>query len=90
MVVQVDADAVCHAEWLVTGEDGCAGVAFFLSGVPVGCVALKLQVELSFLHFGFLQTEKVGIQQSECLAESFTLAGSQAVYVPRNEFHYSK
>ena len=87
MVVLVDTDAIGHAERLVLGEDGRARIAFLLGIVPIGLIALELQVQLTGLHLCFLQTEEVCIQLAEDIAEALALASPQSVDVPRNQFH---
>jgi hypothetical protein len=37
-----------------------------------------------------LQTEEVGIQTLEYIAEALALASPQSVYVPGNKFHIAK
>lgn len=76
VVVLLLADAVADAEWCVAGVDGSAGVAFLLGVVPVGLIAGEGEVELSGLHLGFLQAEKVGIEGGEDIGEAFGDAGS--------------
>ena len=87
VVVLVDADAVGHVDGLLTGEDGCSGIAFLVGGVPVTLVAFKLEVELSGLHLRLLQAEEVGVELAEDVAEAFALTGAEAVDVPRYQFH---
>ena len=87
VVVLVDADAVADAQRLMAREDGRAAVALLVGVVPIGTVALEVEVELPLLHLGFLQTEEVGIQLFEHIAEAFAHAGSQAVDIPGNEVH---
>ena len=50
--------------------DGGRGV------VPVGGVAVKLQVQLAFLHLGLLQAEKVGVEPSESFDEALVFTGA--------------
>jgi hypothetical protein len=42
---------------------------------------------LSRLHLGFLQAEKVGIKLLKNIAETLVATRTNAVDVPRNEFH---
>ena len=86
-VVVGNADAVCRRQRFVAGIDGSAGVAFLLGIVPVGAVAVKLQVELTSLHLCFLQTEKIGVESVERLLKAFANAGAKPVDVPRYKFH---
>ena len=83
MVVLVNTDAISDVLGLMAGEDGCSAIAFFLRIIPITLVAFKLKVELSFLHLCFLQTEEVGIQLTEGIAEALALTGTKTVNVPR-------
>ena len=87
VVVQVDADAIHHVQWSMACKNGCARVAFLLGIVPVRLVAFKLQVKLAFLHLRLLQTEEVGVQFPENIAEALALASPQSVHVPTNQLH---
>ena len=87
MVVLVDAKPVGYAQRLVLGEDCSARIAFFVGIVPVGCVAGEGDVELAFLHLGFLQAEEVGIKRGEIVAKVLSYASAQSVDIPRDEFH---
>ena len=87
MVVLVDANAVAHAQGLMARVDGCSRIAFLLGIVPIRLVTWELQVELPFLHLRLLQTEEVGIERLELLAEPFALASAQAIDIPRNKPH---
>lgn len=78
----LQAEAVCDIERGMAAEDCRTGISFFLRIVPVGAVALKLQIELTFLHFCFLQAKEVRIQGGERLFKSFFTTGSQAVDIP--------
>ena len=89
MVVLIDADAISHIQRLVAAVDGRARVALLIGIVPVGAVTVKFQVQLSSLHLGFLQAEEVGIEFLKDVAEALAHHGPQAVYVPRDEFHFS-
>jgi hypothetical protein len=42
---------------------------------------------LSLLHLGFLQTEEIGIELTENIAETLTLARTQTIYIPTNKLH---
>ena len=90
VVVLVDADAISHAERLVTGKDGSTRIALLVGIVPIRLIALKGQIELSFLHLRLLETEEIGIQLTENLTESLTLASAKPVYIPTDKFHMLK
>ena len=87
MVVGIDADAVSDVQRLVARIDGSAGITFLVGIVPERLVPLKLKVELPGLHLGLLQTEEVGIQLTEDVAESFSFTGPQAIHVPGDKLH---
>ena len=74
MVVQVDADAIIDAEWLVLVLDGRTRVAFLIGIVPERLITLKREIELSSLHLRLLKTEEVGIKLTEYLTEALGLA----------------
>ena len=48
----------------------------------VGYFTIKLQVQLSCLHFRFLQTEEIGIQTFECFSKAFIATSTDAIYIP--------
>jgi hypothetical protein len=81
------AHAITYAQRLVLGINGCTGVSFFLSVVPITLVALKLKVELSLLHLCFLQAEEVGIEFLKLVLEVLAHASAQAIYIPRYKLH---
>ena len=61
-VVVGDADAIADRKGSVASENRSARVAFLFGVVPVGGVAVESDVELSFLEFGLLETEKIGVK----------------------------
>ena len=87
VVVFVDTNAVGDVEWMVAGENRCAGVSLFIGVVPVTLVTVILKVELTFLHLRLLQAEEIGIQLPEGLAESLAFASTQTIDIPTDEFH---
>jgi hypothetical protein len=87
VVVQVDADAIADAEWLVLREDGRTRVAFLFGIVPERLVALERKIELPCLHLRLLKTEEIGIELTEYLTEALTLAGPQSIHIPTDKFH---
>ena len=62
MVVLFYADSAGHGQGFLFGKYGCSAVPFFLSIIPVLLITRQIQVNLSLLQFGFLQTEDIGIQ----------------------------
>ena len=90
VVVLIDANTISHTERLVTGKDGSTGITLLIGIVPIRLIALEGQIELSFLHLRLLKTEEVGIQLTENLTESFTLASAKPIYIPTDKFHTLK
>ena len=76
-----------NRQWFVLCKNGCAGITFFHSAVPVLFIARQVQGNLVRLQFCFLQAEKVCIFSIEKIHKAFAHTGAQAVYVPRNKFH---
>ena len=87
MVVGIYADAVSDVQWLMTGIDGSAGIAFLVGIVSERLVAIELKVELTSLHLRLLQTEEISIQLTEDVTEPLSFTGPQAIHIPRNELH---
>ena len=87
VIVQVDTDAIGHAEGLMTREDSGTRVTLLLGIVPITLVTLELQVELSGLHLRLLQTEEIGIQLTEHLTEALALTGTQTIHIPTDKLH---
>ena len=83
----IDADAVSDVQRLVARIDGSAGIPFLVGIVPKRLITLELQVELPGLHLRLLQTEEVGIQLTEDVAEPLALTGPQAIHIPTDKFH---
>ena len=87
MVMLLDADAIGHAHRFVPAVDGRARVPLLLGIVPIGAVTVKLQVQLSLLHLGLLQAEEIGVQFLEDVGKALAGHCTQAVHIPRDEFH---
>ena len=87
MVVLINPYAIGHAQWVVLGKDSRTTVAFLIGIVPIALIALKGQVELTSLHFCFLQTEEVSIQLTESVAKPLSFTRPQAVHIPTYQFH---
>ena len=87
LVVVFDVDAAGDAQRLVACIDSRARIPFFLGIVPVGGVAVKWQIQLAFLHFGFLQAEEVGVEPVEGFDEALVFTGAEPVHIPRDKFH---
>ena len=86
MVVLVNTYSIGHLQGLLLGIDGCSRISFFVSIIPKRLIARKLQIQLTRLHLGLLQTEEVGIHLLEYLTESLPLTCSQSVHIPRYKF----
>ena len=82
VVMLVNSYAVCDIQWLVSCEDSRTRISLLLGIVPVGLISLKFEVELSRLHLGFLQTEEVGVELLEHIAESLAGASPDSVNIP--------
>ena len=59
--------AVTDGQGLDAGEDGRAAVALAVGVVPILFVARKVDVDLAFLEFRFLQAEQVGVEVVKCI-----------------------
>src|SRR5439155_1657774 len=91
IVVLADADAVGHVQRAGLGEDGSAGVALFLRGVPVSGIGDRPELlDVIGTGFGFLQAENVGFLGVEVIEEIFPQHGAQAVDVPGNQLHNAR
>ena len=62
-------------------------ISFFLGIVPIGPIAWEFDIELTLLHLGLLQAEEIGIERLKHFLEVFAHYGTQAVYIPTDEFH---
>lgn len=82
VVVLLDTNAEVYAEGFYARKNGCATIALFLSIVPVTFVTRKRYVELSGLHLRLLKAENIGIQTGENVAETLSVAGTEAVNIP--------
>ena len=82
VVVLVDTYTICHAQRIMACIYSRTRVAFLVGIVPIRCIALKFEVELSSLHLCLLQAEKVSVELFEYVAEPFSYASSQSVYIP--------
>jgi len=88
LVVFDDADVGLDGEGAVFDEDGGAGVAALLGGVPKGLVVRGPELlDVVGGALGFLQAEDVRALGIEELKEVFLEDGAEAVDVPGNYFH---
>ena len=87
VVMLLNAQAVSHAQGADAREDSRAGIAFLFGIVPITFVALKFEVDLSFLQLRFLQAKAVSVELSKDFFKTFLAASSEAVDVPRYKFH---
>ena len=86
VVMFLNAETIGDVQRFLFAEDRRAGITFLFSRVPIRMPAGELHVQLTGLHFGFLQTEEVGVKPSENFAETFLVTGAQPIDVPRDEF----
>ena len=87
VVELLHADAAADGQGLVLREDRRAGIALFLRRVPELLVAGQVQRELTRLHFGLLQAEKVGVKAMELIQKALLHAGAKPVDVPGKKAH---
>lgn len=87
MVVKIDANTVFNIQRLVLGKYRCTRITFLIGIIPVTIVAIKREIELTFLHLRFLKAEEIGVEFLENIFEALCYAGAKSVYVPRNKFH---
>ena len=87
VVVFVYTYSIGYAQRLMLSKYSRATIAFFIGIVPITLVAIKLQVKLSCLHLGFLQTEKISIQITEYITKPLSLTSPEAINVPTYKFH---
>src|SRR5213075_217768 len=72
-------------------EDGRAGVALFLRGVPIGGVGGWPELlDVVRTCLGFLQAENVRLLGVEVIEKILTQHGAQTVHVPGNQFHHAR
>ena len=86
-VVLGNAEAVTDRQGRMTRIDGRAGVAFLFGVIPVGLIAEEFHIYLTFLQFGLLQADKVGIEAAEDVGKALAGHGPQAVHIPGDKFH---
>ena len=68
-------------------EYSCAGISFFLGTVPIDMIAGQRHSSLSRLHFCFLQSQNIRILFFHKIRKTLLHTGSQAIYIPRYQFH---
>ena len=86
MVVLVNPYDVGHAYWVMLCKDSSTRITFFLGIVPIRFIAVKLQVQLSCLHFCLLQAKKVCSQRLKGFGKPFAYTRPKAIYVPADKF----
>ena len=87
MLGHADPQAYVHGRF--PAEDGGTAVALFLRRVPVLMRAESGIIRLSGLHLRLLNAEKIGICRTKKRFKPLPHAGTDAVYIPRYEFHAS-
>ena len=68
-------------------KNNCTSIPSFLGLAPIAPIAREFDIELTLLHLGLLQAEEIGIERLKHFLEVFAHYGTQAVYIPTNEFH---
>ena len=89
MVVLVNSQTVSYVQGLVLGKDGSAGISFLLSIIPVGSIAFKREIKLSFQQLRLKQADKISIKMGKYVSETILAAGTQPVYVPGYKFNHT-
>ena len=78
----LNSKTVADAKRFFFGEYRSAGVAFLFGIAPVLMVAVKLQHELTLLHFSLLKAENICVQLIKNVHKALVHTGSYAVDVP--------
>ena len=78
----LNSETVAYAERLVLGEYCSTRIALFQGIAPILTVAVKLQNELTLLHFSLLKTENICVQLIKNVHKALVHTGSYAVDVP--------
>ena len=80
--------SVCYGQRLSFCKNSSSGISPSVGIIPVLMITRKFQLYLSFLTFGFLQTENICIQFMKAIFKTLCNAGSDPIYIPRNKFHF--
>ncbi|EJW96403.1 hypothetical protein EVA_15489 [gut metagenome] len=80
-------DVIRDVDGLSFGENGRAGIALLLSGIPVLSVIAQVNVSLVRLHLCLLQAAAVRRLCGQKVQKSLLYASTQAVHVPGNQLH---
>ena len=84
----LDADALRYRQRRLPAPAGRTGVALLLGGIGIFGVALGRKIGLPRLHLRLLYRKDVGIQCGKAGRKVVGQAGTQAVYIPADEFHF--
>lgn len=88
-IVFLHTDPICHGNGLLPGKYSSAGISLFPRIIPVLVISGKVQFDLSLLQLALLDAEHIRIHSLEEIQEPLSHAGSEPIYIPRNQFrHY--
>lgn len=89
LIVRGDADAVENIHRLMPREHRGAAVTFLHGGVPEGRIAVGPghMLHIPRVAFGFLEANNIGPVDAEMIEKALLQHGTQAVHIPRDEFH---
>ena len=87
LIVFLDPYPVSHRQRLPPGKNSRAGIPLFHRVIPVLAVARQFQGNLAFLQLALLDTENIRIRFLKKIHKPFAHTGSQAVNIPRYQFH---
>ena len=83
MVVTLDSDLVLLSERLKPGERRSTRVSFFLRIAIIRCVAVKIEIKLTFLQFYLLKTENISGHRFKNVGKAFPYDSPEAINIPR-------
>ena len=82
----------CDIHWLLPGEDGCAGIALLLGGIPETLEAIR-PIDLRHLvsiRLGLLQADHVRSASGHEIKKAAPQHCSNTIHIPGNQFHAGK
>ena len=83
VVVQLTAHAVLNGKRLLFGENRRTGIALLFRRIKEFQITRRGNLRLPGLHFGFLQTEEIGVLLRKIITEALRQAGAQTVDVSK-------
>ena len=82
MVMLRNPDAVRDQQRFLLCKHGRAGITLLFRVIPVGVVALRLKINLTFLELALLNAEYIRIQAPEHILKSLAHTGPESVHIP--------